>query len=244
MKVITVGALALFTVGLQARADFSYTTTSKNTRGALGGGAANQTTKYYFKGQKMKVDNGDISTLMDFDAETITVVNNRQKTATVRKFSDLGAGQTQSGAQVQIDAKETGEKKVVNGYNARELVMTMDMEMPQGRAAGVKMQIEMDMWLSPDVPGVQELRDFYRRNADRFPWAAMARGANPQMQAAMANVQRKIASMDGVTVLQVAKVKSAGGIGMPQTTSAQNDQRWRSRRWDEWVEPAAEARVR
>ena len=102
-----------------------------------------------------------------------------QKTVTVRKFSDIAGGQAQSGVQAQIEVKETGEKKQINGYNARELEMTMDMQMPQGPAAGMKMQMVMDMWLSSDVPGVQELREFYRRNANRFPWSAMGGGGNP-----------------------------------------------------------------
>ena len=45
-----------------ARADFSYTTTRKMTGGAMASLAAgsNQNSKTYFKGQKMRIDNGDI----------------------------------------------------------------------------------------------------------------------------------------------------------------------------------------
>jgi hypothetical protein len=85
--------------------------------------------------------------------------------------------------------------------------MAMDTPMSQG---GMKMQMEMDMWLSPDVPGSKELRTFYERNGSRFPWAALGAGANPSMQKAIAEMQRKMASIGGVPVLQTMKMKAAG----------------------------------
>jgi hypothetical protein len=90
------------------------------------------------------------------------------------------------------------------------------------------MQMEMDLWLSSDVPGIGELRSFYKKNMDRFPWAALSGGANQGgMQAGIAEMQRKIAEMGGVQVESVMKMKSAGGAGapaMPQMTAAQQAQ--------------------
>jgi hypothetical protein len=126
-----------------------------------------------------------------------------------------------------ISVKETGAKKTVNGFDASELVMTMDLDSPEMRQLG-KMQMEMDMWLSKDVPGAGELRAFYKRNMDKFPWAALSGGGgNPGMQAGMTNLQRKIAELDGVQVLQVVKIKAAGGgaaatPAMPPMTPEQN----------------------
>jgi hypothetical protein len=90
-----------------------------------------------------------------------------------------------------------------------------------------KMQMEMDMWLSADVPGVGELRGFYQRNMEHMPWAALAGGGNPAIQAGMAEMRRKMAEMNGVQVLGVMKVKPAGGVAapaMPQMTTAQSAQ--------------------
>jgi hypothetical protein len=210
-----------------ARADFSYTTTRKMTGGALASLAAgnnqNQNSKTYFKGQKMRTDTGDTAMILDFEAQTITTINNRQKTITVRNFSDIGSAARQVNVETKIDVKETGQKKTVNGFNASELVMTMEVDGPANSPMG-KMQMEMDMWISPDVPGVEEMRAFYKRNASRFPWTAMAAG-NPGMQSAMAELQRKMAEMNGVPVLQVMKMKSAGGAaggaGAPAMTPDQ-----------------------
>jgi hypothetical protein len=105
----------------------------------------------------------------------------------------------------------------------------MEADMAQGRGArgpmGGKMQVEVDMWISSDVPGSQELRSIYQKNASRFPWSAMAAGGNPSLQAAMAEVQKKMAAMDGVQVQQIVRIKpAAGGPAMPaapQMTGAQ-----------------------
>jgi hypothetical protein len=188
-------------------------------------GGANSTgpSKYYLKGQKMKVDTGATAMIMDFDAQTVTTINNGQNTVTVQSFSDLGAAAGKSNISTKIDVKETGQKKTINGYNATELVMTMDVDSPETRQMG-KMQMEMDMWLSPDVPGASELRAFYQKNMAKFPWAALSGGGNQGMQAGMADLQRKIAEMNGVQVLQVVKIKTAGGAGapaMPQMDAAQ-----------------------
>jgi hypothetical protein len=214
---------------LTARADFSYTTTNKTTGGAMAAMAAGSTTppaKHYFKGQKMKTENGDTATILDFDAQTITTVNNKLKTISVRGFSELGAAAQQAGVSVKVDVKETGQQKTINGYNAKELVMTMDVDSTQTQQMG-KMQMEMDLWLSGDVPGVGELRSFYKKNMERMPWAALSGGGNAAMQSGMAEMQRKMAEMNGVQVLGVVKMKPAGGApvpAMPQMTAAQSAQ--------------------
>jgi len=236
MKTAVLFAL-LCSMQIAARADFSYTTTRKTTGGAMAamaGAAGNPTeSKIYFKGQKMRTETGDIATQIDFEAQTVTTVNNARKTIAVRNFSDIGAaGASQPNPGVTIDAKETGQHKTINGFDAKELVLTMDVEMSQmaqGRGLGGKMKMEIDMWIASDVPGGGEVRAFYRKNYDRFPWTA-AMGGNGGMQAAMAEVQKKIASMDGVTVEQVIRMKQAGGAdgaqmpAMPQMTPEQSAQ--------------------
>jgi hypothetical protein len=225
MKIAVLFTFVLLAAAVTARADFSYTTTTK-TAGAMAAIAgANNTppSKHYFKGQRMKTDSGDIATIIDFDAQTITTINNKQKTISVRSLSDIGSAAKQSDASVKIDVKETGQKKTINGFNASELILTMDIDSPQMKQLG-KMQMEMDLWLSSDVPGIGELRDFYKKNMDRMPWAALSGGGNQGIQSGIAEMQRKMAEMNGVQVQSVMKMKAAGGAGapaMPQMTDAQ-----------------------
>jgi hypothetical protein len=232
MRVAVLFTFLLLSTTIAARADFSYTTTSRTTGGmaaSLGSAGNTPPSKYYFKGQKMKTDIGDAAIIIDFDAQTMTTINNRSKTVTVRNLSDVGAA-GQSNVSVKIDVKETGQQKSINGYNSKELVMTMDVDIPQARQMG-KMQMEMDMWLSTDVPGIGELRTFYKKNMERFPWAALSGGGGNQgIQAGVAQMQRKMAEMGGVQVESVMKMKPAGGAGgagapaMPQMTPAQQAQ--------------------
>jgi hypothetical protein len=198
--------------GLTARADFSYTQTTKSAGGMMAA-AAPIVTKTYLKGQRMKIDSGDSIMIMDFDAQTMTHINTAQKTFTMSKFSELGETMSKSGMDINIDLKETGQRKTINGFNATEMVMTMEMDNPQARQQGMKMKMEMDIWVSPDVPGAGELRAFYQRNAGKFPWGAMmgagGRG-NASMQKALADLRRKMAEVKGVPVLQVMKMGAAG----------------------------------
>lgn len=198
--------------GLTARADFSYITTMKSSSGMMAAAANNRVTKTYLKGQKMKTDSGDTVMIMDFDAQTITHIDPNQKTYKVTKFSDVGEGMSKAGMEVNIDVKETGQRKTINGFSASEVILSMEMDSPESRQKGMKMRMEMDIWISADVPGGQELRAFYQRNLGKFPWGAMAGGGrgNQSMQKAMADLQRKMADMKGVPVLQVMKM---GGTG-------------------------------
>jgi hypothetical protein len=213
--------LALAT-SLTAFADFSYTTTTKSSGGGPMAAAMNRTGHHYLKGQKMKIDNGDSSIIMDFDAQTMTTINNAQKTYSVLKFSDLGDVMKSVGASdVKIDVKETGQKKDVNGYPAREIIMTMAVSMDTGRGSPMQMQMEMDMWVSSAVPGVSELKTFYQRNGAKMPWSAMAGGGgNQSMQKAVAEIQRKMSSLEGVPVQQTMKV-SMPGMGLTPAQQAQ-----------------------
>jgi preprotein translocase subunit YajC len=191
-----------------AYADFSFTTTRK-TQGSTATAASS--TKYSFKGQKVMTESGDSATIIDFDAQTITTVNKSQKTWSKVKFSEMAQRVKGKDIDRKIDVKETGQKRVINGFNASETVMTMDVDSPQMSQAGMKMQMEIDTWRSSDVPGAQELRAFYQRNAANFPWTAIMGGGAGGTQKAMADIQRKVAASGGVPLLQTIKAKAAGG---------------------------------
>src|SRR5215467_14222945 len=160
MKTATLLAVTLCATAT-AYADFSYTTTRKS-QGSTAAGAAPSATKYYFKGQKMATDSGDTATVVDFDAQTISTIHKGQKTYSVMKFSDLGQVLKQADVDAKVDLKETGQKKVINGFNATQTIVTMEVDSPMNQS-GMKMQMEIDMWRSSDVPGAQELKAFFQK---------------------------------------------------------------------------------
>jgi hypothetical protein len=222
MKVAVLSTLALLSTGLAARADFSYTAISKLTGGSVvSPGGTGTASKYYFKGQMMKSDTGEIATIIDFDSQTLTTVNNRLKTITVRSLGEVGAAAKVKDAQVKVDIKETGQQKPIRGYNAKELILTMDVSGTATQQVGAgRMQIEMDMWVSSDVPGAGEVRSFYKRNMERMPWAAMSGSLSPSMRSGIAEMQRKLAEIGGVQVLSVMKMKIPGGASAPATSNS------------------------
>lgn len=216
MKTSGMLVLTLVAAGA-ARADFSYTNARKGSQGQTAAMGGPQTSRQYYKGQKMRMESGDTATVVDFDAQTVTTIYNAQKSYLVTNFSDLPNGAPR-GVDAKIDLKETGQKKTINGFSASQSILTMEME-GAGGPPGMKMQIEMELWVTPDVPGAQEVKAFYAKNAAWFPWAAMVGGGNPAMQKSMAGLQRKMASLGGVAVQQIIRMKTGGGG--PQAGMAQ-----------------------
>ena len=209
MKTVSLISIALL-LQVAANADLSYTQTRKNTGGMMATAAAGgpQTSKLALKGHKMRTETGAMVTIIDQDAQTITTINSDQKTYSTKPFADVAAGA--GDVTAKIDVKDTGTTKEVNGYQAHELVMTMEVDSPQTAQMG-KMQMEIQMWLSSDVPGVKEMGEFYQQNGGKLPWGSMAGQGNPAMASAMAEIQKKIASMKGVQVQMVVKVKAPAG---------------------------------
>jgi Domain of unknown function (DUF4412) len=214
--------LVLILTACAARADFSYTMTRKGGPAAAG----NTETKHYYKGQKMRTDTGSTATILDFDAQTMTLINNTQKTYTVTKFADMGKNLPQTDMSVNADVRETGQHKTINGFNASQLVMTMNVDNPQLEQRGMKVTMEMEIWISLDVPGAGDMHAFYQRNGAKFPWMAVpvGPGGNPGMQSTMANLQKKLATMNGVPVLEVMHMKTSGGAA-DAAQAAQSDPR-------------------
>jgi hypothetical protein len=193
-----------------AYADFSYNMAQK-TQGSPAAAAGPNLTRFVYKGQKMMTDRSAAATIVDFDAQTITNINKTQKTYSVMKFSEVGQGLKQTDIDAKIEVKETGQTKMINGFSASEMVMTMEVDNPQMSQAGMKMQMEIDIWRSSDVPGAREVKAFYQRNGPNFPWAAIGSSGAQGMQKAMADMQRKMADAGGVTLLTTVRTKSAGG---------------------------------
>ena len=212
--------LLTLAAGVAAHADFSYSVTRK---GMNMPGAGDQTSKYYFKGNKMMTDLGNTAMILDFDAQTITQLDRGSKTYTVRKFADEGGSTALQDAKMDADFKETGQHKTINGYDSSQGILTVQVEMPQAQA-GMKMQMEIEYWVSPDVPGYSEFQAFYKRNLPKFPWGAMVQNANPSMKTAMAEMQKKMATMHGAPVLQIMRTKMAGGSSMSPQQQAQQAQ--------------------
>ena len=123
---------------------------------------------------------------------------------------------------VEFDVKETGERKSIAGYDAREVVMTITVH-EKGRTIEDRggLIVASDMWLGPEIPAMRELAEFELRY-----WKAIAPeapGMSPEQLAtvvamyplvkqAMDRLSREQVNMKGTPLLTVTTfdaVKSA-----------------------------------
>jgi len=205
----------------QARADFRFMTTRRTTAGASVAGNQNEPSRYYFKGQKMKIETGQHTAVFDFEARTISAIDHARRTVSVASFHDADVAE----AGQKIDIRETARAATINGFAARSVMLTTDLDSGELQQMGSRLRMEVDLWISREVPGAEELVKFYQRNMRRFPWSAMMealnRRANPALVSALAALQRRIAGMEGVQVRQVVKVKPAEVREIPRLSAAE-----------------------
>ena len=185
------------------------------------------------KGNRMVMNHGKSATIYDLDKETITEVNFEKKEYSVTTFTEMKAflektilkgGTTETA--VEIDVKETGKEEVVAGMKAREFLMTMKVEAtdPQtGKKS--EMQMEMSNWLATKLPGYEEISDFYKRMGEKMDMRSMFGGMGQAgMGKGMAEAAKKMATMDGIPVLQIMRMIPTDPEQLRQMGEAQASQ--------------------
>ena len=171
----------------------------------------------------------------------MTDVDLEKKTYAVITFADFGRamqkmsekmGQKNQDAQVQFkaDVKQTGATKSINGFQTKETVLTLTIE-GQDQKSGNKggMNIVTDMWLAPNLPGYEEVKQFHARMAQKLAFTPGMGGLGGMMgqQAGMAKgmseLYKEASKIDGVPVLQVIRM---GGTmeGMSEADMARMQQ--------------------
>jgi hypothetical protein len=182
-----------------ASADFSYvrtTTTSAHPEA--------QTTKEFLKGRKLCVEQGDLSSIVDLAAGTITTINRKRKVYTVRKLPENGASNPAIAgvAKRSPDIRESGKRKKIEGFAAKEVLLTT--QAGASPITGAPMQLEADLWLSSDVPGTGELRAFQRVGRSLSGPGAAGGG----LQKVIADLQQKAEELDGMPLVQVVTIRA------------------------------------
>jgi hypothetical protein len=244
-KAIVLAVTGLVSIGA-LMADFSYEQTTTVTGGAAAAmmrvaGAfsrqANQPTKttHLLKGDKMATITANHISIIDLAGETMTEVDLQKKTYSVMTFAQMkqfveqfAQGANSPEANIKVSANATGATKQVNGLNAKEMVITMEMETTDARS-GQKgsMKIVMDSWLAGGIAGYDEVRAFQKRMAEKLNYAPGGGGmmGRPDLAKGMAQAAKEMAKLDGVPVLQVVKMGGAGqSLGGGQMTPEQQAQ--------------------
>jgi hypothetical protein len=113
--------------------------------------------------------------------------------------------------EVDFDLKETGQKKTINGFDTREVVMTIAFrEKGKTLEQGGGMVLTSDMWLAPKIAAMKEIAEFNQRYALKLqgpmiPGAsaqdlAAAMAMYPMMKPAVARMNTENVKMDGTPI--------------------------------------------
>ncbi len=211
-------------------ADFSYQEKSTITGGAMAGllkiaGVFSKQARepmqstVSLKGDRMVSRAANHMSIIDLNSQTITTVDMQKKSWYVMTFAEMKQMMEQMQQSMQnskkngdntqtsfkVSAKSTGATKQVNGYDAKEMVLKMEME-GTDQQSGQKgaMVITTDMWITPAVSGYAEVRDFHKRMAEKLNWSPNGNmfAARPEVAQGMAEVYKEIAKLDGMPVVQ------------------------------------------
>ena len=132
------------------------------------------------------------------------------------------SNQNEKQMEVDVDVKNTGEKKVINGFDTHQVIVTITLrEKGKTLEQGGGMVTTADLWLAPKIAAMKEISDFDVRYAQKLYGGMFAGVSAEQMAAAMAlypimkqaigRMTAENAKLDGtaiVTVLTMDAVKS------------------------------------
>jgi hypothetical protein len=219
-------------------ADFRYESTTRMTGGTImklpfGKKPEPTTTTHFMKGGRMATVSKDSTTVFDFDKQLYTVIDTTKKQYWQMTFAEMqqamadmqleaeNAGGKSKGKDIKtewkMDLKATGVEKDVNGFLAKQVLMTMDMVATASdgkeKAAG-SMRMSMDMWNSETVPGYSEYVKFYERLKDKGAWLnpqQWRQSAGPNgMGEGLRKMSEEMMKVKGLPVLSITRVGMAG----------------------------------
>jgi len=202
------------------------------------------------KGNRMTRVGQQRTEIIDLDRETVTMIDHQKQQYTVMTFEQMrqqiekamqrakeqqqkNAPQQQdtaSNTEVKFDVhvRNTGVTKDVAGLNTSEAILTMTMDATDKTSGQTgSMAITNDLWLAPEIPGYDEVKDFYRRYAEKMK-IVFNGGLNPAMLAqypgagqGMADMIKEMSKLKGIPVLQVMRMgMTVNGATLPAASEA------------------------
>jgi hypothetical protein len=130
---------------------------------------------------------------------------------------DASPGASEPQVDIDFSLKESGQRREINGFNAREVVMTVAV-----REKGKKLEesgglvLTSNIWLAPAISGTDEVAAFDLRYAKQLGISAMFDAQQmaaitamyPMMQQAMQRFEAENVKMDGTAVMTVVSVEA------------------------------------
>jgi hypothetical protein len=207
------------------------------------------------KGNRMAHINQDSTEIIDLDQETITKIDPLKKQYSVVTFQEMKAAMEEAMRKAQAQPKQapppqatsttpppemkfkvtvtnTGATKQVAGLSASESILKMSMEAKDQQSGQTgNMAITNDMWMAPEIPGYDEVRDFNRRMAVKMgtvfggampsSMSSQMLATQPGMFSGMADMAKEMSKLKGVPVSQIMRMgTTADGSPLPAASEA------------------------
>lgn len=210
----------------------------------------------YLKDNRLARVSPDATEIIDLDKETITRIDNLKRAYTVVTFQQMkeqmerarqqmekqqaehpAGGATASNpnpddVQMSFDVKvrKTGTEKQVSGLDSKEAILTMTMNATDQKTQQTgAMAITNDMWMVPEIPGYDQVRDFYKRMAEKMGPMFAGVGLDlskmlaqhPGADQALADMGKEMQKLDGVPVMQIMRMgTTTNGQPLPAASEA------------------------
>lgn len=187
------------------------------------------------KGDRMVSRTATHISIIDLKNQTITSVDMQRKSYSVMTFDQMRQMMEQmqqsmqnskknsdanSGSNTKMDFKvsatDPGNTKQVNGYDAKEMILKMEMQgTDQDSGQKGSMVITTDMWIAPAVAGYAEVREFHKHMAEKLNWTPNGNlfASRPDVSQGMAEVYKEVGKLDGIPVLQNVVMTAEGQAG-------------------------------
>jgi hypothetical protein len=208
----------------------------------------------YVQGNRMARVNAQTIEIIDLDNETMTNVDLTKHTFTQMTFEQLRQqmelaaekmkenqahqtasaptpqqGQDDVDVKFNVNVRNTGASKQVSGLSANESILTMQME-GTDTTNGQKgaFAITNDMWLAPEIPGYDELREFNKKMAAKMGQMFSGSGMTASLAAmqpgaarGMSDLMHEVSKLKGVPVEQIMRMgATANGEPLPAASEA------------------------
>jgi hypothetical protein len=200
-------------------------------------------------GNRMVRSNPHTTEIIDLDQRAITFIDRDKHNYYVVTFQQMEQAmanaaakvkqqsaakkQQNSGADAQMSfnahISSNGSTRTLDGLQAKEALLTITMLANANDGSNVKagMAATSEMWLVPEVPGMDELRSFNQRMAEELSIDVSATqisgmlAAQPGGAEALADLKKESSKMSGFPVLQVTRVGvSTDGQPLPAPSIA------------------------
>jgi len=215
--------------------------------GLLGGKAMKEgiVSKISIKGDRQMTVTDETAQLVDLNEEKVYDLDLRKKTYKVTTFAELrqkmqeAAEKAEKEAQksrekdknakeMEIDfkASETGQKKTINGFDCREVLMTITVhEKGKTLEEAGGLVLKSSNWLTSGAPAAKEAVDFNKRYVEKLAGVgqvgsaeamAQAMAMYPGLKDAMVKMEAENVNMDGTGIQTTMTMESAPSKEMAQ----------------------------